>query len=97
MKSIYIICYDISNDKVRRKVEKVISNYGQRVQYSVFECFLTITSKLELISKLKEVFNSKNIDKTKDSIYIYRLCEDCRKKIEEVGVKRIVNEYFVVI
>lgn len=42
----YLVSYDISSNRRRRKVAKLMENYGTRVQYSVFEC------KLE-----KSVFN----------------------------------------
>jgi CRISPR-associated protein Cas2 len=36
----YVITYDISNNKERRLVSKVLEGYGFRVQKSVFECLL---------------------------------------------------------
>ena len=35
-----VVSYDISDDKRRRKVAKIMEGYGFRVQYSVFECDL---------------------------------------------------------
>ena len=35
-----LVSYDISDDKRRRKVCKILEGYGYRVQYSVFECDL---------------------------------------------------------
>lgn len=35
-----VVSYDIKNDKRRRKVMKLMEGYGERVQYSVFECHL---------------------------------------------------------
>lgn len=32
-----IICYDISNDKLRTQFSKFLEQYGYRLQYSVFE------------------------------------------------------------
>ena len=37
----YVVVYDIPNDKRRKKVSDLLEGYGQRVQYSVFECTLT--------------------------------------------------------
>ena len=34
----YIVSYDITSNKLRRKIAKELENYGVRVQYSVFEC-----------------------------------------------------------
>ena len=36
-----VISYDIPADKRRTKLAQLLENYGQRVQYSVFECLLT--------------------------------------------------------
>lgn len=32
----YIVAYDISNDKIRTRVSKVLKSYGSRAQFSVF-------------------------------------------------------------
>ena len=32
----YIIAYDFSSDRLRRKVEKTLSDYGNRIQKSIF-------------------------------------------------------------
>ncbi|MHC5821254.1 MAG: CRISPR-associated endonuclease Cas2, partial [Nostoc sp.] len=44
----YVIVYDISCDKRRKKVSDLLSGYGQRVQYSVFECILNQNKYNEL-------------------------------------------------
>lgn len=36
----YVICYDIPDDKRRKKISDLLEVYGSRVQYSVFECVL---------------------------------------------------------
>ena len=33
-----LISYDISEDKRRTKIHKMLKSYGQWMQYSVFEC-----------------------------------------------------------
>ena len=37
---IYIVTYDFSKNKIRRKIEKMLKNYGVRMQKSVFKCSL---------------------------------------------------------
>lgn len=49
----YVIVYDISSDNERAKVDKVLRNYGFRVQKSVFECKLNDSLKRKLISELR--------------------------------------------
>ncbi len=41
MRVSYLICYDISDDKRLRGVFKTMRNYGDHLQYSIFECQLT--------------------------------------------------------
>ncbi len=37
----YLVCYDISNDLRLRRVHKALCGFGDRLQYSVFECRLS--------------------------------------------------------
>src|SRR5260370_35809628 len=41
MRTSYLICYDISDEKRLRTVYKTMRNFGDHLQYSVFECQLT--------------------------------------------------------
>ena len=34
----YVVCFDISDNRVRYRVVKVLKGCGRRVQKSVFEC-----------------------------------------------------------
>lgn len=81
----YIISYDISKDKKRRKISKELENYGKRVQYSVFECELDKKRFEELYKKL--VFQMGN-EESEDSIRIYSLCRNCIEKTAIIGVKK---------
>ncbi len=38
MRTTYLVCYDITDDKRLRKVFKTMRNFGDHLQYSVFEC-----------------------------------------------------------
>jgi len=38
--SFYLVSYDITSNKLRRKIEKALKNFGQRIQKSVFFCVL---------------------------------------------------------
>jgi len=37
MRTTYLVCYDITDDKRLRRVFKSCKNYGDHLQYSVFE------------------------------------------------------------
>ena len=75
-----IVSYDISEDKRRTKIHKILKSYGQWVQYSVFECQLTNTQYAKLRSRLHKL-----IKPDTDSIRFYFLCGCCFPKIERIG------------
>jgi CRISPR-associated protein Cas2 len=77
----YLVAYDISDDQRRTKVAKILEDFGDRVQYSVFELELEQPSQLnEMRARLENV-----IDPQGDSVRIYFLCQGCRAKIAIIG------------
>ncbi|MBA2433674.1 MAG: CRISPR-associated endonuclease Cas2 [Chthoniobacterales bacterium] len=58
MRTTYLVCYDISDDKRLRKVFKTCRNYGDHLQYSVFECDLNGSEIVKLEHELNEIINS---------------------------------------
>ncbi|MFN3533314.1 MAG: CRISPR-associated endonuclease Cas2 [Candidatus Brocadia sp.] len=68
MKSNYIVCYDVTDEKRLRKVFKTLTGIGTHVQYSVFFCKLTWQELTELKKRLNEI-----IDGNEDDIRIYPL------------------------
>ncbi len=47
-----VISYDIEENRVRRKLSKLLEGYGVRVQYSVFECEISEKRFQELYKKI---------------------------------------------
>lgn len=76
-----IISYDITSDKRRRKIAKILEGYGYRVQYSVFECDITKKQLTELKTRLRPLVNTKS----NESIRIYPLHSDTVNKIHILG------------
>lgn len=76
----FIVAYDISSDKRRNKVHKVLSGFGQWTQFSLFELFLTDKEYILLQNKLEKILNTE-----KDSVRFYPLCAACLKQVETVG------------
>ena len=54
----FIVCYDISNPKRLRRVEKTVKAFGVRIQYSVFECLLDSIRLQQLRKNLSETASS---------------------------------------
>lgn len=82
-----LITYDVSTqDKAGRtrlrKVAKECTNYGQRVQNSVFECMLDASQLLVLKDKLISLIN-----KQEDSLRFYYLGNKYQTKVEHFGIK----------
>lgn len=74
-----VITYDISEDKRRTKIHKILSSYGQWMQFSVFECSLTSTQYTKLRNRLNKLL------RPEDSVRFYFLCECCQQKVERLG------------
>jgi CRISPR-associated protein Cas2 len=55
MRTTYLVCYDITDDKRLRKVFKACGNFGDHLQYSVFECDLNPSEKVELETTLSDI------------------------------------------
>lgn len=82
-----VVSYDISDDNKRRKIAEILKDYGARVQYSVFECNL---DKKQLRQMIKELLS--HVDKDRDSLRIYYLCESCISKLEVYGSYQPLDE-----
>lgn len=80
MKKYIVVAYDITDDDRRNKISDILSSYGERVNKSVFECFL----REKDIDSLKRKIE-KQIKKNEDIVLYYYLCRDCLEKIERIG------------
>jgi CRISPR-associated protein Cas2 len=87
-----LITYDIANTDTRagrrrlRRMAKICLNYGERVQYSVFECTVDAATYELLEAKLLE-----EMDEKVDNLRIYRLVEPLKKHIKEFGKFKATN------
>jgi CRISPR-associated protein Cas2 len=82
-----LVSYDVAvtttgGAKRLRWVAKECQNYGQRVQYSVFECVVDPAQWTKLKNKLEAI-----IDKDVDSLRYYYLGANYKRKVEHVGAK----------
>lgn len=58
MRRIYLVTYDIRDDKRLRKVFRTMRNWGDHLQYSVFECQLNAVDLLRLKAQLKDIIHA---------------------------------------
>lgn len=57
MRTTYLVCYDVANDKRLRRAFKTCRNFGDHLQFSIFECSLSPGEKVELERELSAVIN----------------------------------------
>ena len=67
-----LIAYDIADTETTgasrlRRLADVCEQYGQRVQFSVFECRLSKARLARLVGEVEDI-----IDRDRDSVLIYR-------------------------
>ena len=87
-----LVSYDVATSdkkgqKRLRRVAKVCKNYGQRVQYSVFECIVDPAQLVNLKSALVD-----EIDPEYDSLRFYFLGAKWRSRIEHIGAKEAFDQ-----
>ena len=58
MRTTYLVCYDICDDKRLRRVFKTCRNYGDHLQYSIFECDLNDSERIKLKDELNDIINA---------------------------------------
>jgi len=57
MRNTYLVCYDICEDKRLRTVYKTMRDFGDHLQYSVFECQFTPTDLARCRHALSEIID----------------------------------------
>lgn len=90
-----LISYDISKTKTRTKFAKFISQYGNRVQLSVWQ--IENSSRLLRIIQIEIKHTFSKLFKKTDSVYIYRICEGCENKAIKYGYALHENEDIVIL
>lgn len=67
----YLVCYDVRDDKRLRRAAKKLEGRGERLQYSVFRCWLTKRQLQELRWELTEILEPED-----DTLFI-PICGRC--------------------
>lgn len=75
-----LVVYDIADNRRRTKLAKFLEGYGRRVQYSVFECFLSQSKMKKLYTKV-----AKQVDLSEDSVRFYWVPSDALAKVLTIG------------
>jgi CRISPR-associated protein Cas2 len=82
-----LVSYDVAittpgGKRRLRQVAKTCVNFGQRVQFSVFECVVDPAQWVTLKTQLERI-----IDAETDSLRYYYLGSNWKRKVEHIGAK----------
>jgi CRISPR-associated protein Cas2 len=67
----WLVCYDIHDPERLRKAAKHLEGYGERMQWSVFRCWMTRLEMERLRWELTELLDPA------DEVMLIPLCETC--------------------
>lgn len=86
-----LVSYDVSTldkagERRLRRLAKVCQNFGQRVQFSVFEIEIDSTGWVAVQHQLCSL-----IDPATDSLRFYYLGKNWQHKVEHIGAKPVLN------
>ena len=87
-----VVSYDISDDKRRTKIHKILSSYGQWMQYSLFECFLKPKQFVTLQQAIEQL-----IKPAEDSVCIYVLDAGAVKRTITYGTEPPRHETTIIL
>jgi CRISPR-associated protein Cas2 len=87
---VVLVSYDVSmnenGQKRLRRVAKACKDYGQRVQFSVFECNVDPAQWTKLRQRLID-----EITPATDSLRFYYLGSNWRHRVEHIGAKKSID------
>ena len=87
-----LMSYDVNTQDAAgrrrlRNIAKICQNWGQRVQFSVFECIVDPAQWANLRAKLIGM-----MDQEKDSLRFYFLGANWKHRVEHVGAKPTLDQ-----
>jgi CRISPR-associated protein Cas2 len=82
MENLFIVTYDICNDKRWRKVFQVMKGFGEWLQLSVFQCRMTKMRLIQLEDALGKIVNH-----SEDHVLIVDLgpAENVKPRVKSIG------------
>lgn len=92
-----LVTYDVKTsapggNKRLRRVAKACKDYGQRVQFSIFECIVNPAQWAVLRERLID-----EIDEEADSLRFYFLGSTWKHRVEHIGAKKTIEQEGVLI
>lgn len=89
-----LLVYDVSCNRRRRRLHKLLKEYGTPVQKSAFEARLTSAERKRVVERSRRL-----LEATTDRLYVYGVPAGAEAEIEAVGRPRpkVVHEQWVIV
>ena len=81
-----IVAYDIADPRRLAKIAKLMLDYGQRVQKSIFEVSVTPPVFHQMKTRVEDI-----IEYEEDGVKYFPLCEQCSGTVEIIGQGHFVD------
>jgi CRISPR-associated protein Cas2 len=88
----FVVAYDISDDRRRTRLFKTLKRYGTAVQESVFECHLTTNQFIQMRQAVERV-----IEPREDQVRYYDLCQACAGRIQATSASVLTSDPVAVV
>ncbi|PIE57285.1 MAG: CRISPR-associated endonuclease Cas2 [Desulfobulbus propionicus] len=90
MSRFYAICFDVRDSRRGQKIANELLNFGHRVQYSLFECYLSDKELRELQQRINSLANMEE-----DHFRYYPLCGKDEEKVVALGGSKVENPDYI--
>jgi CRISPR-associated protein Cas2 len=84
---LFVVCYDISDDRTRDRLSERLLDFGVRIQESVFECVLDEEAQERMMARLDAVKLANT-----DRVRIYRICRNCVETVKIYGPGEVTRD-----
>lgn len=82
LRVLWVLAYDIGNNRQRRHLEQILAGVGERVQFSVYEAWLSERERTRLV---QAVSHDITLEQDTDSNRWYGLCGHCQREVRFAG------------
>jgi CRISPR-associated protein Cas2 len=82
-----VVAYDISDNRRRTRLFKLMKGYGVHTQFSVFECDLTDIQYARMLVGISEL-----VLPDEDNIKVYQVCKSCLRSMHLFGKAKSLSK-----
>jgi CRISPR-associated protein Cas2 len=75
-----LVAYDIADNRRLQRIAKIMEDYGDRVQYSVFEMEVDRTTFRQMRQRTEDV-----LEADEDGVKYFFLCDRCAGRVDVLG------------